>query len=102
MAAIGAITTLKELERRVPEDVAVVGYDNPFGCIAKVAVAAPVDFSGFEQNEGAKFWVGIPNEWRNAPKNGNLTVLALNESRLRLLIVIYFPFLQTTPLQPTP
>ena len=28
MAAIGAITTLKELERRVPEDVAVVGYDN--------------------------------------------------------------------------
>ena len=28
MAAIGAITKLKELNRRVPEDVAVVGYDN--------------------------------------------------------------------------
>jgi LacI family transcriptional regulator len=28
MAAIGAITKLKELGRRVPEDVAVVGYDN--------------------------------------------------------------------------
>jgi len=28
MAAIGAITKLKELSRRVPEDVAVVGYDN--------------------------------------------------------------------------
>jgi len=28
MAAIGAITRLKELHRRVPEDVAVVGYDN--------------------------------------------------------------------------
>jgi DNA-binding LacI/PurR family transcriptional regulator len=28
MAAIGAITKLKELRRRVPEDVAVVGYDN--------------------------------------------------------------------------
>ena len=28
MAAIGAITKLKELDRRVPEDVAVVGYDN--------------------------------------------------------------------------
>jgi LacI family transcriptional regulator len=28
MAAIGAITMLKELDRRVPEDVAVVGYDN--------------------------------------------------------------------------
>jgi LacI family transcriptional regulator len=28
MAAIGAITKLKELNQRVPEDVAVVGYDN--------------------------------------------------------------------------
>ena len=28
MAAIGAITMLKELNRRVPEDIAVVGYDN--------------------------------------------------------------------------
>ncbi len=28
MAAIGSITKLKELRRRVPEDVAVVGYDN--------------------------------------------------------------------------
>jgi DNA-binding LacI/PurR family transcriptional regulator len=28
MAAIGAITKLKELGRRVPEDVAVVGFDN--------------------------------------------------------------------------
>jgi LacI family transcriptional regulator len=28
MTAIGAITKLKELGRRVPEDVAVVGYDN--------------------------------------------------------------------------
>ena len=28
MAAIGAITKLKELRCRVPEDVAVVGYDN--------------------------------------------------------------------------
>ena len=28
MAAIGAITKIKELNRRVPEDVAVVGYDN--------------------------------------------------------------------------
>lgn len=28
MAAIGAITKLKELDRRVPEDVAVIGYDN--------------------------------------------------------------------------
>jgi DNA-binding LacI/PurR family transcriptional regulator len=28
MAAIGAITMLKELNRRVPKDVAVVGYDN--------------------------------------------------------------------------
>ena len=28
MVAIGAITKLKELNRRVPEDVAVVGYDN--------------------------------------------------------------------------
>jgi DNA-binding LacI/PurR family transcriptional regulator len=28
MAAIGAITKLKELHYRVPEDVAVVGYDN--------------------------------------------------------------------------
>jgi DNA-binding LacI/PurR family transcriptional regulator len=28
MAAIGAITKLKELHRRVPEDVAVIGYDN--------------------------------------------------------------------------
>ncbi len=28
MAAIGVITKLKELDRRVPEDVAVVGYDN--------------------------------------------------------------------------
>jgi DNA-binding LacI/PurR family transcriptional regulator len=28
MVAIGAITKLKELERRVPEDVAVVGYDS--------------------------------------------------------------------------
>src|ERR1700719_623441 len=28
MAAIGAITKLKELGRRVPEDVAIVGYDN--------------------------------------------------------------------------
>jgi LacI family transcriptional regulator len=28
MAAIGAIIKLKELNRRVPEDVAVVGYDN--------------------------------------------------------------------------
>jgi DNA-binding LacI/PurR family transcriptional regulator len=28
MAAIGAITKLKELHHRVPEDVAVVGYDN--------------------------------------------------------------------------
>ena len=28
MAAIGAITKLKELNLKVPEDVAVVGYDN--------------------------------------------------------------------------
>jgi LacI family transcriptional regulator, repressor for deo operon, udp, cdd, tsx, nupC, and nupG len=28
MAAIGVITKLKELGRRIPEDVAVVGYDN--------------------------------------------------------------------------
>jgi LacI family repressor for deo operon, udp, cdd, tsx, nupC, and nupG len=28
MAAIGAITKLKELDLRVPEDVAVIGYDN--------------------------------------------------------------------------
>ena len=28
MAAIGAITKLKELKRRVPEDVAVTGFDN--------------------------------------------------------------------------
>ena len=28
MAAIGAITKIKELGRRVPEDIAVVGYDN--------------------------------------------------------------------------
>ena len=28
MAAIGAITKLKELRCRVPEDVGVVGYDN--------------------------------------------------------------------------
>jgi LacI family transcriptional regulator len=28
MVAIGAITKLKELNRRVPEDIAVVGYDN--------------------------------------------------------------------------
>ena len=28
MAAIGAITRIKEVNRRVPEDVAVVGYDN--------------------------------------------------------------------------
>jgi DNA-binding LacI/PurR family transcriptional regulator len=28
MGAIGAITRIKEFNRRVPEDVAVVGYDN--------------------------------------------------------------------------
>jgi LacI family transcriptional regulator len=28
MAAIGAVTMLKELNRRVPEDIAVVGHDN--------------------------------------------------------------------------